>query len=159
MPPQPTETFPRVRPQPDEATRLDVHRLDVADPTVQVSPIGAHTRGSAATIGPDDARRKAAAVNALLDDRDRLAADRVRIAADTRRAWRGRPAVRSVREQAAHRAAQKLRHEQHLEALETVRAWIWTLTALGLLVIVIGAAVVGWSILAGWYVWQPVPTP
>lgn len=182
MPPQPpaaTETFPRPRridlaSELDEPTRLDVQRLtDVADPTVatrvRVSPIGTHTVGAAWTPPPPTERERWQAagrpprwpqtevIDALLDDRDRLAAD-TRAASTGRRLRVDRRRVRTVREEAAKRAAAKLRHERHLEILEAVRAWLYTLIAFGLLVIVVGAGAVGWGILDGWFTWQLVRT-
>lgn len=176
MPPQPapgaTETFPRPRVRlrdtragaGDEPTRLDVHRAyDVPDPTreVRVSPIGVHTRGSAATTPPPPSRPAPAAVlDALLDDRDRIRADAARIDADTRRVWKGRSRkVRTVREEAARRAAEKLRHERTLERIETAQAGVKLAIMFCLLVIVVGAGVVCWGILDGWFAWELVRTP
>lgn len=142
MPPQP------VRPAvTDERTRLDIRRVyDVADPTiaVRVSPIGTHTVGAAAANQP----RPVDTINRLLDERER--------AQDRRDGRAAAHTARTVREQAAARAAAKLRHEQHLEHLESVRAWIVTVIFFCLLVIVVGAGIVGWGILDGWFTWQLV---
>jgi hypothetical protein len=92
-------------------------------------------------------------VNALLDERDR--------AADTRTWARRRPfrtdrrRVRTVREEAARRAEARLRHERHLEVLETVRAYLVLVIIFCLLVIVVGAGVVGYGIIAGFFDWRP----
>lgn len=159
-----TAAHPRVR---RDATRLDPHAMyDVADPTrltpaPPVSPIGAHTRGAAATTPPHGTyvpaghvRPAVATLNALLDDRDR-------IAADTRAAWMGRPLfrtdrrkVRTVREAAARRAEARLRHERTLEWLETARSVAVLMILLGLFLLVVGAAFAGWGILAGWFTWR-----
>jgi hypothetical protein len=163
VPPQSTtdtERHARVRRVADEPTRLDVHAAyDIPDPTMvttpppRVSPIGAHTRGSAATIPPAPVTPIADVVNALLDERDR--------AADTRTWARRRPfrtdrrRVRTVREEAARRAEARLRHERHLEVLETVRAYLVLVIIFCLLVIVVGAGVVGYGIIAGFFDWRP----
>ncbi len=169
MPPQPpqpsplirpTETFPRSRgaTQADEPTRLDVRRpFEVGEPTVvtparpqvRVSPIAAHTVGAAAATPPHGMPELpiVATINRILDERDER---------EHRRA--GRPPVRStrsIREEAAQRAAAKLRHERHLERLETARAYLLLFIIFCLAVIVVGAGVVGFGILAGWYEWVP----
>lgn len=166
---------PRFAAGVDDPTRLDVqaaHLFEVGEPTVvtafdpenpdrarmtvrqrvRVSPIGTHTVGAAATTPPDGmpaladpVRARVARINAALDERDER---------EHRRA--GRPPVRSLREVALQRAEGKARHERHLEALETVRAYLVLLIVFCLLLIVVGAAVVGWGILDGWFAWQPV---
>lgn len=160
MPPQPstTETFPRARRNDPaaEPTRLDAHQLwDVADPTreVRVSPIGVHTRGSAATTPPHPPAVET--LNALLDDQ-------ARIAADTRRAWTNRPLfrtdrhkARTVREEAARRARQKLRHERHMEMMEVVRTYLAAGCLLVLFLLVVGMAWIAVNIALGAYTWGP----
>jgi hypothetical protein len=151
-----TTPHPRVR---RDVTRLDPYGMyDVAEPTrvtpaPPVSPIGAHTRGAAATTPPIPPA--VSTLNALLDDRDR-------IAADTRAAWTGRPLfrtdrrkVRTVREAAARRAEARLRHERTLEWLETARSATVLAILVGLLLLVVGAGVVGFGILDGWFAWKP----
>jgi hypothetical protein len=151
-----------------DATRLDPYGMyDVPEPTrvtpaPPVSPIGVHTRGAAATTPPGGIPYPATAdtpavqtLNALLDDRDR-------IAADTRTAWAGRRLfrtdrrkVRTVREEAARRAAAKLRHERTMEHLETARAIVLFAILVALFIIVVGAGYIGFGILVGWYEWSP----
>lgn len=149
MPPQPaavtdaTETFPRVR---RDATRLDVRQVvDFGEPTqqVNVSPIGTHTpaRGYAPG-GPVDK------INQLMDERER--------AADRRNGRAAARAAHTVREEAARRAATKLKHERHLEVVETIRAYVTLAIFIVLLTIVIGAGVVGYGIIAGFFEWAPV---
>lgn len=166
MPPQPTvgdltQLYPRVRrtqraqdAQGDE-TRLDARDLfDVVDPTrqVRVSPIGAHTIGAAASTPPTgipfptaDAR-PIDRINRLFDERER--------AEDRRNGRVAAQAARTLREEAARRAAAKLRHERHLEVVETIRAYLVLTIVFCLLLIVISAGFVGWGILAGWFTWQ-----
>lgn len=185
MPPQqaltePTQVHPRIRlTAGNEPTRLDARSLfEVGEPTVvtafnpedpdeptvtarqsvRVSPISTHTGGAAALtereqwqaagrppLWPDSAQEKAALINRLMNERDERAARRA-----------GRPPVRSVREVALRRAEERARHERHLERIEAARAYMMLAILFGLLVIVVGAGVVGWGILDGWFAWQPV---
>lgn len=167
VPPQSaTEVFPRV---PRDATRLDARNLyDVGEPTitsgsfdpavdrvtmragVRVSPIGTHTPARGLRY-PGGDTRPVDEINRLFDERER---------AEDRRS--GRAAARTahtVREEAQRRASAKLRHERHLERLETVRAYLTLAIFFVLLVIVTGAGAVGFGIIAGWFTWQPTLNP
>ncbi len=153
---------PRRRPAAD-GTRIDPHQMyDVAAPTrvtpaPPVSPIGVHTRGAVAVTPPHGMPVPPAVdtLNQILDDRDR-------IEADTRKAWTGRPVfrvrrgkARTVREVAARRAAQKLRHERHLEILETVRAYVGLFALIAVALLIVGMAAVSFMIMSGQMTWQP----
>lgn len=170
MPPQstaaPTETFPRV--SRDEATRLDARNLfEVGEPTVatdrnetlrqrpltvRVSPPRAHTVGAAAETPPEGVRTvvalpEVATLNQLLDERER--------ARDRKAGRAAASAAHTVREEARRRATAKLRHERHLEVIETVRAYMVLTIIFALLVIVVGAGIVGYGIIAGFFEWRP----
>lgn len=151
-------------------TRFDVHRTDFDAPTAPykrvpppvtripgqpyVSPPGAHTGGSAGPRGipyPDtrDAPRVTDAVeviNHILDERETPKA--------RRRARRVRTAP-TLREVAERRELEKLRRERHLEHLEVARAWMTLAILIGLFLLVVGAGVVGYGILSGWFEWVP----
>lgn len=164
----PTELHPTVRrpaaDAPAEATRLDVHRLhDVADPTIglrydeqarayvrplRVSPPGAHTGGTGAVVDR---------LNLALDAREaQQAVDRV-TPGTASKAWRRtRDRKVSLRDAAARRAAARLRHERHMEVLETLRAYLGIVCLAVLLALVGAMASVAFGILAGWYTWAPV---
>jgi hypothetical protein len=165
VPPQTTtdtERHARIRRIAAEPTRLDARSLyDIPDPTEvvtttpppRVSPIGAHTRGASATVPPAPVTPVADTVNAILDERDRAANARTRV---RRRPFRtDRRKVRTVREEAARRAEARLRHERHLEVVETVRAYLVLIIIFCLLVIVVGAGIVGYGIIAGFFDWRP----
>lgn len=166
-----TQPFPRPRlraaPAEDGPTRLDVQsRFDVADPTavvpptpyrdtagqpVYVSPPGTHTGFPYPRDVHDDAQEAAEKINYLLDERER---------ADDRRSGRAAAKTgRTVREEAQRRAMAKMRHERHMENVETIRAYVTLAIFFCLLVIVVGAGVVGYGIIGGWFTWQPVLTP
>lgn len=125
MPPQPTAT--------ETFPRIPRPRRAV-DPSIQYAVGGA--------VVPE-----AETLNRLLDERDR--------AEDRRSGRAAASAVRTVREEAQRRAAVKLRHERHLEVIEVVRAYLVLAIIFGLLVIVVGAGVVGFGIIAGWFDWRP----
>lgn len=163
MPPQPSTTGTT------DATRLDVRQpLDVADPTVvtdprrdgtraawrqqvPVSPIGMHT-GGLGTV-----RAAADRLNRALDAREaQAAADRV-TPGTASRAWRRqRNRKVSLRDAAARRAAARMRHERHMEVVETLRAYLGVACLVALLALVGAMAYLAFGILAGWYTWMPV---
>ena len=138
---------------------------------VVVSPPRAHTVGAASETPPGGFRPvpvpvpvpgglPTATINELLDARDRDR-DRDRGAGrpgTVKRSFRRERKPLSVREQAAQRAASKLRHERHLEVVEAVRAYLVLAIIFALLVIVVGAGIVGYGIVGGWYEWAPVRT-
>lgn len=138
-----TAPFPRVR---RDTTRLDPHAMyDVPDPTrvtpaPPVSPIGTHTGGT----------RPAEVINRMLDERER--------AQDRRDGRTAAHAARTLREEAQRRAVAKLRHERHLEFVEKVRAYVTLAILVALLTLVVGAGVIGFGILDGWFAWAPTRT-
>jgi hypothetical protein len=142
-----------------ESTRLDPNAMyDIPEPTrvvpaPPVSPIGAHTVGAAA-VTPPHGTPVVATLNALLDDRDAsVAAGMIRYNRP-RRVWRNRP-IRSVREEAAVRAAAKARHERRLERLELIRSVLATLCLGVLFLLIVAMGVVAYMILSGQMAWAP----
>lgn len=155
MPPTTTEAFPRVR---GDATRLDPHALyDVAEPTVavpvrtgrppRVSAPGTHTVGAPAAVDR---------LNLILDQRD-IAEDALRAAGRTRAGIfrRRRTKALTLRQHADRRTLGKLRHERHMEVLETVKAYLAVVCLVVLFLLVVAMAAVAFGILAGWMTWAP----
>lgn len=158
-------------------TRIDIGRRFDDRPTEPhrrtpaplVSPPRAHTLGAAAFTPPHPAAPVATDGTDGTDGTDarvhdiveQLNADADLIAAvrrGQRRSWFrwGRKGhARTVREEAARRAGQRLRHERHMEILESARGYLQVAILLGLLVLVVLAGVVAFGIMAGWFAWMP----
>lgn len=147
-----TAHHPRVRTPSGDRTRLDPHGLyDIAEPTrltppPRVSAPGTHTVGAPAAVDQ---------LNLILDRRD--TEERLRTAGRTRaRVFRRRRAkALTLREAAEQRAVARLRHERHMEHLETVKAYIGVACMIGLLLLVIAMGVVAFMILSGQMTWAP----
>lgn len=65
--------------------------------------------------------------------------------------------VAAARQRAADREAHRRHaHQRHMDVVETVRAYLGVICLVGLTAFVLGAAVLAFGMLAGWFVWMPV---